>query len=348
MPHARSLDDFLHTPSVMLDVRSPGEYAQGHIPGAISFPLFSDEERAQVGICYKQQGRDAAVELGFAIAGPKFAGFIAQAKELAPDRQVRVYCWRGGMRSGGVGWVLQMGGFDVSLLIGGYKTYRRWALDNFEQARPILILGGMTGTGKTEVLHALAEAGEQVLDLEALASHRGSSYGSLGLPAQPSNEHFENRVACHWSQFDPTRPVWIEAESKRIGICRIPEALFAQMERSPIVEIVRSRDERLDLLVRVYGCQNIEGLIVATERIRKRLGGLRTQQAIELLQQHKFREAFDIVLDYYDKTYRYDLERRNVEFYEIDLVGRSAKECVIPLVNAAQKITQKSSAILRK
>jgi tRNA 2-selenouridine synthase len=324
MPRCLTPTEFLQAPGIILDVRSPGEYTQAHIPGAISFPLFNDEERAQVGICYKQQGRDQAVELGFAIAGPKFAHFIAHAKTLAPDRLVRLHCWRGGMRSEAVAWVLAMAGFEVTLLSGGYKAFRSWVLLTFQQSRPITIVGGMTGTGKTEVLSQLAAEGEQVLDLEALASHRGSSYGSLGLPPQPSNEQFENLIALQWASFDPGRSVWIEAESKRIGTCRIPEALFQQMEQASVLEIVRSRAERLAILLNVYGTADINRLIEATERIRKRLGGLRTQQAIELLQQANLKDAFNIILDYYDKTYTYDLKRRTVPIYSINVSGLSA------------------------
>ncbi|HEY9646616.1 MAG TPA: tRNA 2-selenouridine(34) synthase MnmH, partial [Chroococcidiopsis sp.] len=267
MASVLTVTEFLDVPGVLLDVRSPAEYQQGRIPGAISFPLFSDDERAQVGTCYKQQGRNAAVELGFAIAGPKFAGFIAQAAALAPDRRVRLHCWRGGMRSGAIAWVLELAGFQVSVLEGGYKAFRRWAMAAVQEVKPILILGGMTGTGKTDILTALAAQGEQVLDLEHLAKHRGSSYGALGLPPQPSNEQFENRVGLRWAKMDRDRPIWIEAESKRIGICRIPEPLVQQMEQAPILEIERAHRERLNLLVKHYGIFERQELIVATDRI---------------------------------------------------------------------------------
>ncbi|PSB57385.1 tRNA 2-selenouridine(34) synthase MnmH, partial [filamentous cyanobacterium CCP1] len=190
----------------------------------------------------------------------------------------------------------------------------------------------------------LAAQGSQVLDLENLASHRGSSYGSLGLPPQPSNEQFENLIAMQWMAFDATKPVWIEAESKRIGICRIPEPFFQQMDRSPVLEVNRSRAERLAALVEVYGTADRQELIIATERIRKRLGGLRTQQAIELLQQDQLAAAFDIILDYYDKTYTYDLHRRNVSIYPIDLIGYSPAESAQVLLEKANRLYERSSA----
>jgi tRNA 2-selenouridine synthase len=338
MPVLLDVTEFLNTSGIILDVRSPAEYEQGHIPAAISFPLFSNEERAEVGICYKHQGRDQAVELGFAIAGPKFANFITRAKQLAPERRVRLHCWRGGMRSEAVAWVLEMAGFQVSLLTGGYKAFRRWTHAIFETQHTIVILGGMTGTGKTAILNALQIQGAQVLDLEALANHRGSSYGSLGLSPQPTNEQFENNLALAWANFDSNQPVWIEAESKRIGSCRVPESIFRQMEQAPILEVVRPPNERIMLLLEVYGSASQDELIKATERIHKRLGGLKTQQAIALLKEGKLFEAFEVILTYYDKTYSYDLERRKTTISSIDISGLSPCESAIRLLQHSHQI----------
>lgn len=333
MTEILATDAFLQHPGVILDVRSPGEYGEGHLPGAINFPLFTDEERAQVGTCYKHQGREAAVELGFAIAGPKFAQFIRSAQSLAPSKSLRLHCWRGGMRSEAVAWVLSLAGFQVTLLQGGYKAFRRWVRHTLATAKPIQILGGMTGTGKTDVLQALITQGAQVLDLEDLANHRGSSYGALGMPPQPTTEQFENQIAILWDRFSPSTPVWIEAESRRIGLCRIPDELFLQMDVAPTVEITRSVDERLDGLVAVYGAMEPAGLIQATERIRKRLGGQRTQAAVDFLRQGDCKSAFAIILDYYDRTYRYDLERRQRTIPQWDVTGMSADAIATLLQN---------------
>jgi tRNA 2-selenouridine synthase len=335
VPQPLPVTQFLNAPGIILDVRSPAEFAQGHIPGAISFPLFTDEERSQVGICYKQNGRDAAVELGFAIAGGKFAGFIRQAKALAGDHSIRLHCWRGGMRSEAVAWVLEMAGMKVSLLVGGYKAFRHWVLSQFVISKKTIVLGGMTGACKTDILMALKQQGAQVLDLEGLADHRGSSYGGIGLPSQPSTEQFENLIAIEWAQFQPEQPVWIEAESKRIGTCRIPEALFQQMERARVIEICRPRAERLAAIVKLYGAMDRAALIAATQRINKRLGGLRTQQAITFLQAGQLSEAFDIVLDYYDKTYTYDLQRRQVTIQPVDITGLAADAAAQVVLTAA-------------
>ena len=330
---ALAIDDFLQSPGPILDVRSPGEYAQGHLPGALSFPLFSDDERAKVGICYKHAGRDAAVELGFDLAGGKFGDFIRTARDLAPDHRVRLHCWRGGMRSGAVAWVLTLGGFEVTTLTGGYKSFRRWGQRIFAEPRwsqtdphgpALMVLGGMTGTGKTHILHALAAQGESVVDLEAHANHRGSSYGGLDMPPQPSTEQFENLIATDLAAHPRDCPVWLEAESRRIGTCRLPEALFLHMDAAPTVEIVRPLEERLSILVEMYGTTDREALVVATERIRKRLGGQRTQAAIALLKTGDLRAAFTILLDYYDRAYRYDLERRQKTIPTVDVTGCDA------------------------
>ncbi|PSN15424.1 tRNA 2-selenouridine(34) synthase MnmH [filamentous cyanobacterium CCT1] len=332
MPSPLTINDFLQGSGPLLDVRSPGEYEHGHILGAVSFPLFTDDERAQVGTCYKQVGREAAVELGFDIAGPKCGEFVRAAKALAPDRHLRIHCWRGGMRSGGMGWILELAGFTVHTLTGGYKAYRRWVRETLASPKKIMILGGMTGSGKTQILHELAALGEPVLDLEGLANHRGSSFGALLLPPQPSTEHYENLLAERWATLPSHRPIWLEAESRRVGTCRIPNELFAQMEAAPAVEVVRSLDERLDLLVDIYGEASTEELIEATERIRKRLGGDRTQTAIQHIQAGNLRAACAIILDYYDRAYRYDLERRRRIIPQLDITGLSPADSARLLV----------------
>lgn len=320
VPQLLPITDFWQAPGPILDVRSPGEYAQGHLPNAVSFPLFSDEERALVGTCYKQQGKETAIELGLELVGPKMANLVKKAKALAlPERQVRVHCWRGGMRSGSVGWLLETSGLNVSLLTGGYKAFRNWVRATLALPRPIIVVGGMTGTGKTDILHTLQDLGEQVLDLEGLANHRGSSYGSLMLPPQPSTEQYENLIAEQWITFDPSRPVWIEAESKRVGICCVPREIMTQMEAANTLEIIRSESERLDILINVYGQANPDELVAATERLHKRLGGLRTQEAIKHIKRGELAAAASIILTYYDRTYRHDLVRRGKQIPTVDV-----------------------------
>ncbi|MBW4695596.1 MAG: tRNA 2-selenouridine(34) synthase MnmH [Lyngbya sp. HA4199-MV5] len=338
MPPSLPLADFFTAPGAILDVRSPAEHKQGRIPGAVSFPLFSNDERAQVGTCYKQQGRDEAVELGLSIVGPKLATFVAQAKVLAPNRAVRVHCWRGGMRSGSMAWLLETAGFQVTLLDRGYKGFRYWVHAALMEPKPIVTLGGMTGTGKTTILHTLRKQGEQILDLEQWANHRGSSYGNLGLPPQPSTEQFENLIAIEWSQLTRDRPIWIEAESRMIGSCRVPDGLFQQMVSAPVLQVERSRQERIHLLLEDYGVVDRGALLEATVRLKKRLGSERTQQAVNFIQEGNLAAAVDTVLDYYDKAYHYDLKRRQVDVTSIDVTGLQETELVNALVARSRQL----------
>ncbi|MFK8185136.1 MAG: tRNA 2-selenouridine(34) synthase MnmH [Phormidesmis sp.] len=344
------IDDFLAAPEFasefedapILDVRSPGEFEQGHIPGAHSFPLFSNDERAQIGTCYTQKSQEQAVELGFDLAGPKFGEMIRTAKAIAPDRVVRVHCWRGGMRSQSVAWMLSIAGFKAATLNGGYKAFRQWVRHTVATPKKIVLLGGMTGTAKTDILHALAEQGEQVLDLEGYANHRGSSFGALCLPPQPSTEQFENLIADEWHRFEHERPIWIEAESKRVGPCRVPAELFEQMETAFALEVTRPVAERLNLLVDIYGQAGPEALVAATERIRKRLGGQRTQAAVAHIRDGNLAKAVEITLTYYDRTYRYGLEQRDRPVPEVDITGLSPTQAAQRLRQVLLKRTAKA------
>ena len=329
----------MDAPGPILDVRSPGEFEQAHIPGAINFPLFGNEERAAVGTCYKRKGREKAVELGLEIVGPKLASFVTRAKQLAGDRQVRVHCWRGGMRSSSMAWLLQTAGLEVAVLAGGYKAFRRWCLQQLELPRNVVLLGGMTGSGKTTILQALAEQGEQVIDLEGLANHRGSSYGALGLPDQPSTEQFENKLALEWQQLDPDRRVWLEAESRNVGCCRIPIGVFQQMEAAFVFRVQRSRQERIETVAAMYGESDLEELIAATQRIHKRLGSERAQRAIAHLENGEIVEAIELILPYYDKTYSYDLERRDSASMEVAIVGMTPADSAAALIEQANSLS---------
>ena len=186
----------------VLDVRSPGEYRHAHIPGAYSLPLFSDEERKVVGTTYKQQSREASIKIGLDYFGPKMRKMVEEVELLIRSREsgqmvndsrlVLVHCWRGGMRSGAVSWLLDLYGFKVYTLIGGYKKYRNYVLDTFRLPLQFNILGGYTGSGKTELLKTLKEKGESVIDLEDIAKHKGSAFGNIDMPEQPTQEMFEN------------------------------------------------------------------------------------------------------------------------------------------------------------
>ena len=316
-----------------MDVRSPREFAKGHWPGATNIPLFSDEERAAVGTSYKQEGRLPAIHLGLSITGPKLAQHAAALDELRDQGNPRLYCWRGGMRSASMAWLAEQIDLKPTLLEGGYKTYRHWVQQQFEQPWPLRVMGGRTGTGKTDLLLALEQKGLAILDLEGLAHHRGSTFGGLGLPPQPSTEHYENRLAevLDRHRAGAATTIWLEAESIQVGRCRIPKALFDQMQSAPVLEIQRSLEERVQQLVKVYGDQGGEALAEATERISRRLGPQRTKQALDAIQRSDWAEACRATLDYYDRCYDRELER-TPQRNRVDLEGLDADQAANRLI----------------
>lgn len=306
----------------VLDVRSPGEYLHAHIPGAYSLPLFTDEERKVVGTAYKQQSRETAIKIGLDYFGVKMRKMVEEVEQLLLDwkpkismnneennRAVVVHCWRGGMRSAGVAWLLDLYGFKVYTLVGGYKAYRQWARRQFEKPYSFTILGGYTGSGKTLVLHELKRIGKTIIDLEGLACHKGSAFGALGEKPQPSQEMFENLLAIElwkthslaYNQVQNT--IYLEDESQRIGLLNIPAGIWNTMRNGPVVFIEIPFETRLNYLVETYGKYDKEKLVNAIIRIQKRLGGLETKTAINYLLENNQKECFRVLLKYYDKWY---------------------------------------------
>ena len=306
------LANFEALPYPVLDVRAPIEFAQGHMPGALNLPLFTDEERARIGTTYKQVSQERAVHLGLEFFGPKMSAMAKLAQRLAQGKEVRLHCWRGGMRSGAVVWLLELAGFTVHLLDHGYKDYRRAVLASFATPRQWRVLGGLTGSGKTDVLHALAGVPQpqHVLDLEGLANHKGSAFGAIGQPAQPTQEQFENNLAAVLATLPTDAPIWVEDESRQIGRLTIPPALFEQMRTAPRWVLEAPRDARVAKLAAEYGAEAPAELAAAIERLQKRLGGLATKQALAAVETGDFALMVELVLDYYDKTYTYGLAQR--------------------------------------
>jgi tRNA 2-selenouridine synthase len=302
------------------DVRTPAEFTRGHIPGASNLPLFSNEERVQVGTTYKQVSREAAILLGFDLTGNKWSGFIRQALEIAPQKKLAVHCWRGGMRSGAMAWALNLYGFEVYLLTGGYKMYRRWVLQQFETPYKLWSIGGMTGSGKTRILQQLGSMGQQVIDLEDLARHQGSAYGSLNKLVQPTQEQFENNLSHQLTQLDRDRKIWVEDESLSIGKCNIPRPLWDQMQAADLFELQSPLEQRIQALVQEYGSLDKTFLSECTDRIRKRLGSEQTKNALTAIQEGRMEDFIRIVLVYYDKTYRKGLNSRKAgRIFPVDI-----------------------------
>jgi len=313
----------------VLDVRSEGEFAHAHIPKAISLPLFSDDERKVVGTAYKQQSRELAIKIGLDFFGPKMRRMVEEvegvcsqfysAKEASnlESKTVLVHCWRGGMRSGAVAWLLGLYGFEVHTLSGGYKAFRNWVLRKYNHSYPLKVLGGYTGSGKTILLQQLQEKGECILDLEALATHKGSAFGALDSP-QPSQEMFENMLATHLSKICTLNGnnlegkfIWVEDESQRIGNITIPKPFWENMRESQVFFIDIPFKERLDYICQEYGSLGRLSLHDSILRINKRLGPLETKNALAFLANDNLKECFEILLRYYDKWYRKGLDKRN-------------------------------------
>lgn len=291
----------------VLDVRSPLEYQHAHIPGAISFPLFTNEERKQIGTQYKQISREKAIKTGLDAFGKNLVKMVEDAERIANEsnsREFAVHCWRGGMRSSAVAWLLDLYGFKVYLLTGGYKAYRNYVLQQFEKKYQLLIVGGYTGGNKTGVLHELRKRNEAVIDLEGLAGHMGSAFGNLNQVPQPGQEQFENLLARELLQFQNTQtPIWLEGESQRIGAVNIPKSFFVSMRNSPLLFLNVPFEQRLKHITETYGHFEKEKLVNAIIRIKKRLGGLETKTAINALLEDNVSECFAILLNYYDRVY---------------------------------------------
>lgn len=303
---------FLHLSATrkVLDVRTPAEYKQGHLPGAINFPLFSNEERAEIGTLYKQVSQEVAFHRGLQLVGPRMSDMVSEAARIVPEKDVLVHCWRGGQRSGSVGWLLESAGFKVTLLEGGYKAYRRFVLNTFEALpQKFLILGGPTGSGKTELLRKMEEMGAQVLDLEKLANHKGSAFGSLGEEDQPSCEHFENELEQALRALDPLRPIWLEHESRGIGRVFLPDAFWRHLQDCELILVDPGREARLRHVLEIYGSYEADMLKSCFTRIATRLDGQHVKAACEAIDGGDIPKAASIALDYYDKAYSHHLEK---------------------------------------
>ncbi len=296
----------------LIDVRSPGEFKQGHIPNAVNIPLFSNEERAEVGTVYKHKSKQFAINLGYTFVEPKLEHFVDESLRVAPNKVIAVHCWRGGMRSQSFAQHLHDNGFvKVYLIEKGYKAFRNYALSFFEQKFKLKILGGYTGSGKTDVLKVLKNRGCQVIDLEGLANHKGSAFGSIGEKEQPTTEQFQNNLFLEMDGLIIDDVIWLEDESSNIGKVIVPEALFKQMRDQMVYFIDISVAERAKYLANTYGLFDKMKLKQSTLKIVKRLGSDRAKLAIEAIDRGDFEDAAIISLKYYDKFYHKGLERRN-------------------------------------
>ena len=313
----------------VIDVRAPHEFQQGHIPGAINIPLFDDHERKVVGTTYKQVNKEAAMYAGLEFAGKKLVELAKKGEHIAgKNKTLLVHCWRGGMRSKSMVWLFETMGLSCYLLEGGYKTYRSYVREVLAYPLNLVVIGGRTGSGKTAILHHLKKLGEQVIDLEGLANHKGSAFGALGEADQPSTEQFENELSSVIQVLEAEKVSWIEDESRNVGKCVIPGELYSRMKEASLFFLDISREQRALHLVEDYARYDQEALKACILKIEKRLGGDRTQEALEAIGRKDFYQTAMITLHYYDKAYMYSLEK-NHKHYQVLSSGK-----VDPVANA--------------
>jgi tRNA 2-selenouridine synthase len=300
----------------ILDARSPAEYAEDHLPGAVNTPVLDDAERALVGTVYKQQSAFDAKRVGAPLAARNISKHLEERFADRP-RQWRplVYCWRGGGRSGALVHVLRQVGWNAMRLDGGYKAFRRQVaadLDEIPARFTFHVICGATGSGKSRLLEALSEAGAQVLDLEILAAHRGSVLGDLPDEPQPTQKSFETSIWTALSGFDPARPVYVESESKKVGNLRVPEMLITRMRDSRCFRLEADEATRVALLREDYA-----HFVARPEALIEKLECLRSLHGAERIEQWKSHLAGrawdalvrDLLASHYDPAYRRSLFR---------------------------------------
>ncbi|MBT3300881.1 MAG: tRNA 2-selenouridine(34) synthase MnmH [Bacteroidetes bacterium] len=331
MPQKLNIEAFLENSakSIIVDVRTPKEFASGHIPQAFNIPLFSNEERAEVGTIYKQNSKEAAIIKGLAFVGPKMADFVNEINKIAKNKEVYFYCWRGGMRSNSFAWLLETVGYKTYTLDKGYKAFRNHVLNSFEKKLNLLVIGGMTGSAKTYILYELDTKGHQIIDLEKMASHKGSSFGSIGEHEQPTNEQFENDLFHHIDEIDSDQLCFIEDESRMIGRINQPNAFYDQIRTANVIKLEISKELRIGHLVKEYSNTDLSNLLEASDRLKKRLGGLKLIEIRNFLLENDFESAASVLLDYYDKAYVYGLKQRPA-----DRVFNLKTESINPAKNA--------------
>ena len=292
------------------DVRSPSEYLTGHIPGAFNIPLFDDSQRETVGIEYKKEGRSRAIIKGLELTGTSMHLKLQEAFKIAPEKRLLVHCWRGGMRSEAMAWLFSLGEISTEILEGGYKSYRQHVLASLAERRKTIILGGMTGSSKTHILRYLKNKGTQVIDLEALANHKGSAFGALGQEPQPTSEHFANILFDEFKNVNNHDPLWLEDESKNIGTIFMPDEFYFNMQESPTIVLLMEPEKRLPRLIQEYSTYSPVLLKESIVKISKRLGGDNTREALEAVDTGDLSKAIEITLRYYDKAYKYAITRK--------------------------------------
>lgn len=298
--------------ALLVDVRSEGEYGEATIPGSVNVPLLSDEERSAVGTTYRVEGPDAARRLGLHLVSHKLPGKLEVVDKLAGGKKLAVFCWRGGQRSQFMASFLDTMGYNVYRVIGGYKAYRRFVndyLERVELTQRAVVLHGLTGVGKTEMLTRLAQKGMPALDLEGLAQHRGSVFGKVGMPPSPSQKAFESSIVKFLTDIGENGIFLVECESRRLGNLLVPPPLMKAIKNGCRVLLYAPLEERIRRLKSEYTLgpgQNVKALQDATAALEKKIGPSRVEELRRMLAAGNF-EAVAVYLlkEYYDPLYKY-------------------------------------------
>lgn len=330
-----SVADFIQASrhQLIIDVRAPIEFFKGHIPHAINIPLFDDLERAEVGTIFKQKGKEVAISRGKEIVSPKIEKFIEQVNQLSKNKQVFVYCFRGGMRSNSFAWLLNSVGLQAVVLNGGYKAFRNYVLNYFNQSFPLVLLGGKTGCGKTDILKQLAQQHIQTVDLECHAHHKGSAFGTINQKAQNPQQVFEHHVFWQMYWLKQTEPTLIEDESQTIGFNKIPFGLWQNMKAAPIIKIEVPFEARVHKLVEEYGNVEPEVLKKSVLKISQQLGTLNTKKCLEWIDNDCLHDVAKMALTYYDKTYEFNYHKKQQKMIALHCDDTNA-------ITNAQKVKQ--------
>ena len=313
----------------VVDVRTPAEFKQGRVPFAQNIPLFSNAERKSIGTTYKKRGSQNAILEGLDFAGPKLKSYVKKARPLATDNRLLIHCWRGGMRSASMAWLFQTAGIQCQVLKGGYKSFRTRVLSFMNVPFPFVVIGGLTGSGKTEVLRSLVRMGEQILDLENLAHHKGSAFGHLGESEQNTNEQFENDIFWNLYFLEHEKIIWLEDESRGIGKNTIPGGIFESIRQAPVIFLDIPLKYRIHRLVENYSSYPDELLLASIEKISKRLGGQIARDASNSIHAGDYQKTVELVLKYYDKTYEFGLGQRNKDrVFKIQIEGLLSSDAI--------------------
>ncbi|QWD73121.1 tRNA 2-selenouridine(34) synthase MnmH [Polynucleobacter sp. UB-Raua-W9] len=349
-PHILKLDTFLSELNgfdLIIDVRSPAEFALDHIPGAVNYPVLNNEERAQIGTLYNQVSPFAAKKLGAALVSKNIAEHIeSHLLELPREWRPLIYCWRGGERSGAFTHILNRIGWKAMQLESGYQGFRRTVIDGLEQfanAFTFQVICGMTGSGKTRVLQEIGALGAQILDLEGLAVHRGSVLGNEPNAEQPSQKGFETALWNALRNLDPSKPVFVESESKKVGGLHVPDALMEKIRNGICIELRSSAQTRVSWLIREY-----HHFLTDTDNFKQKLGLLTTHYG--KVQIAKWNEAIDagnfadlveeLLVKHYDPSYQSSIVR-NFPQYKIENFVQLENDSDEAFAKAAKAIVTK-------